>query len=112
VRHHAPHYAALDLEWFGSLPQPQPASRDLKILAIAIEKMSRLDVTARPGDLERSLRGLLPSNSSERRTVIDILGLAGVIIRISSLPRTPTAFQQERLALSRSMVDWLGRDKL
>ena len=80
VRHDKPHYAILDLEWFASRPPPIPIAKDVEILRTAMDRISRLEASARPGDLEKSLRGLLPSNSWERRTIIDILGLAGVII--------------------------------
>ena len=80
VRHHHPHYAILDLEWFLSRPLPQPTTKDLDIFSAVLEKMAQLEITARPADLEKALKGVLPSNSSERRKVIDILGLAGVLI--------------------------------
>jgi hypothetical protein len=80
VRHDRPHYAALDLEWFASLTVPEPTDKDLQSLSAAIETMSKLPANARPADLEKSLRGLFPSNAWERRTIIDILGLAGILI--------------------------------
>jgi hypothetical protein len=80
VRHEQPLYAALDLEWFCSLKHAEPAARDLDILRAVIDRVSKLSPADRPGNAEKAIRGLFPSNESERRTVIDILGLAGVLI--------------------------------
>ena len=97
MRHHRPHYAVLDLEWFTSLTVPQPDAKDVAILLAAIENISRLPSTARPSDLEKSLRGVLPSNSQERRNIIGILGFAGVLI-----PRNrPTFWDEYPLCIER-----------
>jgi hypothetical protein len=80
VWHSRPLFAALDLEWFTALHVPQPSEIDLQILSTALDRFRSLPSGARPGHLEKALRGLLPSNTSERRTLIDILGLAGVLV--------------------------------
>jgi hypothetical protein len=80
VRHESPRYAVHDLEWFSALPPARPDRKGRDILATMLDRISRLSTSARPADLEKSLGGLLPSNTSERRIIIGILSLAGVIL--------------------------------
>ena len=80
VRHTQPLYAILDLDWFASRPLPQPTAKDRDIFSAGLGRIAQLAITARPADLEKALKGALPSNLPERRTVVDILGLAGVLI--------------------------------
>jgi hypothetical protein len=80
VLHEEPHYAVVDLEWFAALEVPGPNERDLHILSTALANFANLQADARPAELEKSLRGLLPSNRSERRILIEILALAGILI--------------------------------
>lgn len=79
VRHKEPHYAVLDLEWFCAMPCPKPVDNDLAILRNIVKNVSELADSARPGSIEKAIKSLLASNSSERRILIDILGLAGVL---------------------------------
>jgi hypothetical protein len=90
VRHEQPHYASLDIEWFSAMPHPKPKDQDLAILKAVINKISQLADNARPGSIEKALVGLFPSNAWERRTVVDILGFAGILI-----PRGRPTFWQE-----------------
>jgi hypothetical protein len=80
VRHEQPHYAVLDLEWFGALIHPSPLEEDLAILRAVVSEISRLPGSARPGHIEEAIKGLFPANASERRQLISILGLAGILI--------------------------------
>lgn len=80
VRHDSPLYAAYDLTWFAALPPPTPDREGVDLFTALLDRISHLGPGARPSDLERSLRGLLPSNASERRIAISILGLAGVVV--------------------------------
>lgn len=80
VRHRQPLYAALDLEWFCSLAAPKPVERDFDALRRVIDRISQLAPADRPPQAEVKIRGLFPSNLSQRRTVLDILGIAGVLI--------------------------------
>jgi hypothetical protein len=80
VRHESPSYAVHDLEWFSALPPAAPGSKGHDIIAAMLDRIFRLSASARPADLEKSLGGLLPSNTSERRIIISILSLAGVIL--------------------------------
>lgn len=70
VRHAAPRYAMFDLAWFASVPAATPTAADARIFSEMIERICGLPAAARPGDVEKSLRGLLPSNGWERRTLI------------------------------------------
>lgn len=80
VRHYQPRYAALDLEWFLSRTLPQPGALDMEIFRGWLQRIEALPPTARPADIEKALRGTFPSNASERRVAIEILGLAGILI--------------------------------
>jgi hypothetical protein len=80
VRHSQPLYAALDLEWFSSKPEPEQTENDLDIMRTIIDRISRLGSNARPGDAEKAIMGLFASNSAERRILIQILGLSGVLV--------------------------------
>ncbi len=80
VRHDQPSYAMLDLEWFTSRPAPKPTDEDLKIFRSVIDRISQLDFTARPRDIENCIMGLFPSNKNERRAFIAIFGMAGILI--------------------------------
>ena len=82
VRHAQPLYAALDLEWFSSGVAPKRTENDLIILRMIIERISLLGSDAGPADAEKAIKGLFESNLAERRAVIQILGLAGVLIPI------------------------------
>jgi hypothetical protein len=80
VLHEQLDYAVLDLEWFAALEVPEPNEKDLHILSTALANFANMPADARPAELEKSLRGLLPSSRSERRILIQILGLAGILI--------------------------------
>jgi len=90
VHHEDLYYAVQDLEWFAALEVPAPNERDLNVLSTALAKFANLPADAGPAELEKSLRGVLPSNRSERRILIQILGLAGILI-----PKTRPTFWKE-----------------
>ncbi len=79
VRHADPLYASLDLEWFRSAHVPSSGTEGSEILRHAFAKIRDLGPGARPGDAEVAIQGLFASSKAERRIVIDILGLAGVL---------------------------------
>jgi hypothetical protein len=79
VRHTQPIYAALDLEWFSTAYAPEPIKDDLNALRKLLDRAPVLGPSAGPNDLEQAIKGLFASNKPERRVVIDILGLAGVL---------------------------------
>ena len=80
VRHTQPLFAALDLEWFSSMHAPEPTKDDLDAFRKILDRASALSSNAGPNDLEQAIKGLFASNKQERRVVIDILGLAGVLV--------------------------------
>jgi hypothetical protein len=79
VRHAKPLYAGLDLGWFSSTRTPKRTEIDLNILRMIIDRVSLLGSDAGPGDAEKTIKSLFASNPAERRVVIQILGLAGVL---------------------------------
>ncbi len=80
VRHDQPTYEAFDLAWLCSRTIPEPTEGDLDIMRTMIDVLSSLPAAARPGDAEKAIADLFPSNTNERRILIGILGLAGVLI--------------------------------
>ncbi|WP_157218588.1 hypothetical protein [Flavisphingomonas formosensis] len=80
VRHYNPRYIALDLEALAAEGAVTPTDEDRQILRSIFETAKGIGQKGRLGDLERALSGLFPSNSSERRTLIGILGYAGILI--------------------------------
>lgn len=80
VRHQDPHYASLDIEWFSKLTPPTPVDEDADMLWAIVRAITRLPRFARPKHVEEAIKGIIPSNSSERRTLINILGYAGILI--------------------------------
>jgi hypothetical protein len=79
VRHSQPLYAALDLGWFSSKIAPKPTEIDLNIMRMIVDRISLLDSDTGPRDAEKAITRLFASNTAERRIVIQILGLAGVL---------------------------------
>lgn len=79
VRHDHPQYIAFDLGLFASLENVVPSKDDYRILRSIFEAAKSLPSTARLSDLAQALSKLLPSNNAERRTLIGILGYAGIL---------------------------------
>ena len=79
VRHDKPEYQAFDLARFSCLSEPRPTEADWAALRRIVEIASSMNADARPGDLDRALKGVLKSNSAERRILIQILAYAGVL---------------------------------
>ena len=80
VRHHSPRYIALDLQALEAEDEITPTDGDYQTLRSIFEVAKSIGQTARLSDLDRALSGMLPSNSSERRALIGILGYAGILI--------------------------------
>ena len=80
VRHLDPQYIAFDLLDFDWQNDITPTDGDYRILHSIFEAATRIGPTGRLSDLNRALSGLLASNSNERRTLIGILGYAGILI--------------------------------
>jgi hypothetical protein len=99
TRHDHPSYIAFDLQTFENLPNAIPTDEDVDILRLILDIAGSMPAKARPNHLDKALAKVLPSNSSERRTLIAILGFAGVLVD-PSRPNFRTQFvpieQRER----------------
>jgi hypothetical protein len=102
VRHVCPRYIALDLQLFAAQEPAVPTKNDYMILRAILETARSLSPTARLGDLEKALSKLLPSNNSERRTLIGILGYAGILVD----PRRPDFRKQFVPVAEREQTPW------
>lgn len=80
VRHFNPRYIALDLQVFALQDDSSPNDADYLILRSIFESARNLGPSGRLSDLDRALQGTFSSNSSERRTLIAILGYAGILV--------------------------------
>jgi hypothetical protein len=80
VRHTNPRYIALDLQLFAAQEPAVPTKNDYMVLRAILRAARSMSPAARLGDLEKALSKLLPSNNSERRALIGILGYAGVLV--------------------------------
>jgi hypothetical protein len=79
VRHDHVDYAAFDLERALAEPLDLPTGQDLASLRSILDRAGAMQPTARPGDLEKALQGVIPGNTDERRTLLAILGYCGVL---------------------------------
>lgn len=99
VRHYNPAYIALDLQNFAAQEQLAPKSEDYEILRAIIQTAKAIGPKQRLADLDRALGKTLSSNSAERRTLIGILGYAGILVdqsRPSFLKRFVPCLERER----------------
>ena len=79
VRHDQPVYAAFDLDRLASTPAREPTADDVALLRAIVAAVRALPANSRPGRLDKALAPILKSNQEERRTLISILGFAGVL---------------------------------
>jgi hypothetical protein len=96
-----PLYAALDLELFAKERPVRATSADREALAEILNRAGALAARAKPGDLDRAIGDAIPGNSPERRTLISILAICGVLepaghpsyrrtfVRASTIPEPP-----------------------
>lgn len=80
VRHVKPEYIGFDLATFDLALDTMPREEDFEILRAILEVAGSMPTQARLNDLDKALGKVLPSNSAERRTLIGILGYAGILI--------------------------------
>jgi hypothetical protein len=109
VRHGDPLYAAFDLELFAQAERLQPTPEDYQILNSIIETAQRLALGCKPGDLCKAISKLLPSNDPERRTLVQILALCGVLAptgRPGFLQKFATADHVDRDRPNDHRNDW------
>lgn len=102
VRHYDPRYIALDLQLFAAQKPGTPTTEDFGILAAVLDVANSMPSTARLGDLEKALSKLLASNSAERRTLIGLLGYAGILVD----PKRPNFLHQFVPAVDRESTCW------
>jgi len=106
VRHHQPEYMAFDLELLAESEILAPQEQDYSILRAILETARSMPESARPGDLDKALAKLLPSNSAERRTLIGILGYAGILV-----DPLRSDFRRQFVAISdREETPWIKDD--
>ena len=78
VRHHHIDYAAFDLTqlrlWFNDVEEIET-----RTLHQVLERWRALPTSARAKHAADSVRGLVPSNDAERRSLIEVVGIAGVL---------------------------------
>jgi hypothetical protein len=79
VRHDHVDYALLDLAQFRDLHQRDPTPEDWRCLQLILRTPTVLQPTAKPVDLARALKGVLPSTKDEREILVQILGYAGIL---------------------------------
>jgi hypothetical protein len=109
VRHGKPLYAAFDLELFEQSERLVPTRDDYQIFTSIIETAQCLPPRSRPGDLCKAISKLLPSNDPERRVLLEILALCGVLApagRPGFLEKFATADHVNRDAPNDHKNDW------
>lgn len=121
VRHDVPTYAAFDLDQFSSIERTKPLGRDRQILDGILNASEDLAPEARVADLEKSLTGRFRSNKWERRVVIEILGICGILQpdgHRSYFEEFPTFAEREtdyppvhRIDWRYPVCWWRGRDR-
>ena len=80
VRHDHPEYISFDLATFGVALDIAPRAEDFAILRSILDVAASMPTKARLGELDKRLGKVLLSNSAERRTLIGILGYAGILV--------------------------------
>lgn len=79
VRHTDPLYAWFDLEQFRKFAPQRPTEPDKDFMRRILEIAENLEDEATPIRLEKAITGVFPSNKYERRVLIEILGICGIL---------------------------------
>jgi hypothetical protein len=79
VRLNDPLYVAWNLEILNNEITPEPNKEDIDILKKTISTIHECDVADRPAQLEKRLSLILKSNSAERKLIIDMFGICGIL---------------------------------
>lgn len=106
VFHERPAYIAFDLERFACEAAPAPAAGDHALLGALLATASSMPVGSRLADLVRAITPLVPGNTDQRRTLIGILGFAGVL----PVPGRPGFFRAFPLEADRAETPWYKDD--
>ena len=107
VRHDSPTYAWLDLSLFRKEPLQKPAAADKQIMNRIIETAHSMEPGATVSNLEKALAGTFKSSKAERRVLIEILAVCGVL-----QPRNRSGyfgeftFDYEREHTGQHLNDW------
>lgn len=94
VRHDQPVYAAFDLERFATTSVPDPTVTDVAILKEIVNVAGSQSPSARPRAIVKATSKTLASNTEERRTLVSILGYAGIL-----QPQNMPSFRHGYIAL-------------
>lgn len=117
VRHHHIDYAAFDLTqlrlWFNAVEDVQTAT-----LHQVLQRWGALPTSVRAKHAADSVRGLVPSNDAERRSLVEVVGIAGVLQPStlgSMLDRYVPDIERNDALLTRSdwgypVCRWAGQD--
>ena len=79
VRRDDPVYAWLDLSLFRKAIAQRPTSADKHIMGQILKTARSMEPDATAGSLERALTGVIKSSKSERRSLIEILAICGIL---------------------------------
>ncbi|RAZ79957.1 hypothetical protein [Mesorhizobium atlanticum] len=79
VRRDNPTYVWLDLSLFRTEPLPESTAADRQTMHRIIETASSMRAVATVSDLEKALAGTFQSSKAERRVLIEILAVCGVL---------------------------------
>jgi hypothetical protein len=91
VRHTYANYQVLDLEEFQKLEPPPPTEEEISIFHDILATVRTLPPIATVGHLERALSTTVRSSKNERRQLIEVLCLSGVL----SYPGYRTYFDRD-----------------
>jgi hypothetical protein len=106
VRHEDPFYIAFDLERFTSETSDLPTKSDREILKSILTSVESMPVGARLSDLLRAITPIVPGNDAQRRTILGILGFAGVL----RIPGHPDFFRSFTSEVDRERTPWSKDD--
>jgi hypothetical protein len=104
VRHRHPYDIAFDLARFLETEPVPPTAEDHDMLRGILDAARKAEPKASPSKLEKEIAGTFPASKDERRTLLQILGLAGVL-QPRNRPGYFTSFV-ERDELQESANDW------
>jgi hypothetical protein len=79
VRHVNPVYIAFDLERFTAEASDSPSTADSEMLNSILRSLESMPVGAKLSDLLGTIKPIMPGNDAQRRTILGILGFAGVL---------------------------------
>jgi len=105
-RHSSPTYTFFDLEQFSRDLSNTPKEEDFSILRNILITANSMPRDAKLADLVKAIAGIFPSNVSERRSLIEILGHAGVLEN----PQHPGFFYNYQHFCDRERTPWYKDD--